>query len=91
MRFARNRYDEIFRPSSPNLSWRDVQYLIAYTSDPTQLTQGNWVTNGGGRKVSQQFGFGAVDVEAMVTRARRWTPVPTQRTISAAVSSWLTL
>lgn len=75
---------------SPNLSWRDVQYLIAYTSDTSLLVKGDWVTNGGGMRVSQLFGFGAVDVEAMVTRAKRWTPVPPQRTVSV-VPSQLTL
>ena len=39
---------------------------------------GQWVTNGAGLKVSHKFGFGAVDAEAMVTRARRWTNVPQQ-------------
>ena len=34
--------------------------------------------NGGGLKVSHKFGFGAVDAEALVTRARRWTTVPAQ-------------
>ena len=31
--------------------------------------------NGGGLRVSHKFGFGAVDAEALVTRARRWTTV----------------
>lgn len=36
------------------------------------------MTNGGGLQVSHHFGFGAIDVEAMVTRARHWTTVPEQ-------------
>ena len=58
------------------LTWRDIQYLIAYTSDPSKLQGGHWMTNGGGLKVSHEFGFGAIDAEAMVTRARYWTTVP---------------
>ena len=65
---------------SPNLTWRDVQYLVAYTSNPDILTGDDWVTNGAGLKVSHHFGFGAVDAEAMVTRARQWTNVPGQHT-----------
>ena len=34
--------------------------------------------NGGGLYVSSQFGFGAIDAEAIVTRARTWTNVPSQ-------------
>ena len=40
---------------------------------------GDWFTNGGGLKVSPKFGFGALDAEAMVTRARRWINVPSQQ------------
>ena len=36
-------------------------------------------SNGVGLRVSHQFGFGAIDAEAMVTRAQRWINVPEQR------------
>ena len=65
---------------SQNLTWRDIQYLFAYTSNPTSLVNGEWTTNGAGLSVSQKFGFGAIDAEAMVTRARRWIIVPEQIT-----------
>lgn len=32
--------------------------------------------NGGGLRVSHEFGYGAIDAEAMVTRARYWITVP---------------
>ena len=55
-----------------------MQYLIAYTSNSDILHNGEWTTNGAGLPVSHKFGFGAIDAEAMVTRARRWTNVPEQ-------------
>ena len=62
------------------MSWRDVQYLVAYTSNYSPLKSSDgWTTNGGGLKVNHKFGFGAVDAEAMVTRARNWIPVPEQQ------------
>ena len=64
--------------TSPTLTWRDIQYLIAYTSDTTRLVGGDWIQNGAGLSVSHKFGFGAIDAEAMVTRARRWINVPQQ-------------
>ena len=67
-------------PFSPQLTWRDVQYLIAYTSNSDDLlarTDDEFV-NGAGLTVSHSFGFGAIDAEAMVTRARHWTNVPSQ-------------
>ena len=64
---------------SSNLTWRDVQYLVVYTSDSSSLQDGDWVTNGAGLNVSHKFGFGAIDAEALVTRGRRWINVLSQR------------
>ena len=74
---------------SPNLTWRDIQYLIAYTSDPTRLVGGDWTRNGAGLSISHKFGFGAIDAEAVVTRARRWINVPQQltETVEGTISS----
>ncbi len=55
-----------------------MQYLLAYTSNTARLVNGNWVTNGGNLRVSNEFGFGAIDVEALVSRGRHWTNVPMQ-------------
>ena len=51
---------------------------MVYTSDITKLKGGEWITNGAGLNVSSQFGFGAIDAEAMVTRAKNWINVPNQ-------------
>ena len=67
----------IYTPSS-NLTWRDVQYLIAYTSDRSRLVGGDWVVNSAGLSASVQFGFGAVNAEALVARAKHWITVPQQ-------------
>ncbi|CAI8000226.1 Furin-1, partial [Geodia barretti] len=64
--------------ANPDLTWRDVQYLIVYTSNIDILTVDDLATNGAGLKFSHHFGFGAIDAEALVTRARHWTSVPQQ-------------
>ena len=66
---------------SPDLTWRDIQYLIVYTSNPNLTNTSLYSTNGAGLRVSREFGFGAMDAEAMVTRARHWINVPTQRSV----------
>ena len=69
--------------SSGNLTWRDVQYLLAYTARKEGLgTPQHWTANGAGLLVSQEYGFGAVDAEALVSRARHWTAVPVQHSCS---------
>ena len=75
----------VMHACSPDLTWRDVQYLLAYTSDASRLIDGDWSVNGGGLMVSHKHGFGAVDSEAVVTRAKRWINVPPQT--SAKISS----
>ena len=69
-----------FAHSSPELTWRDVQYLIVYTSryDKLNDTKEPGTKNGAGLTFSIYFGFGAVDAEAVVTRARHWTNVAPQ-------------
>ena len=72
-------YKRLFTQNySPDLTWRDVQYLIAYTSSHELLTP-RGTTNGAGLEVSHEFGHGAMDAEAMVSRARHWVLVPTQQ------------
>ena len=63
---------------SPDLTWRDVMYLVVFTSNPSLTSGGSYTTNGAGIRVSRQFGFGVLDAEAMVTRARHWISVPPQ-------------
>ena len=65
---------------SPDLTWRDVQYLIVYTSITHSLVEGEWAVNGAGLLVSHKYGFGAIDAEAIVTRGRHWINVPPQIT-----------
>ena len=63
---------------SRNLTWRDVQYLLVYTSNPRLTNNTDFTKNGAGLVVSRQFGFGVLDAEALVTRARHWINVPPQ-------------
>lgn len=57
-----------------------MQYLVAYTSNPQPLiSHANWAINGAGHLVSSEFGFGVLDAEAFVTRARYWINVPEQQ------------
>ena len=55
-----------------------MQYLIVYTSNPLLTDLIDSIINGAGLLVSRQYGFGVMDAEAMVTRARHWINVPPQ-------------
>lgn len=60
------------------LTWRDLQHIVVLTAKQANLEANDWTTNAVGRKVSHHFGFGLMDVGAMVALAENWTTVPEQ-------------
>ncbi|CAJ1962979.1 unnamed protein product [Cylindrotheca closterium] len=61
--------------ANPNLTWRDVQGILAITSRP--VTHANFeddtqTTNGAGLTHSNLYGFGIVDAFGAVTAAQNW-------------------
>nr|AAB06591.1 prohormone convertase 1 [Aplysia californica] len=78
--------------SNPNITWRDAQHIVAHTSrmEPLALEKG-WYKNGAGYCVNLAFGFGLMDVLAMVELADpdTWQHVGEQKTckVSAVKST----
>ncbi|XP_010126804.1 PREDICTED: neuroendocrine convertase 1, partial [Chlamydotis macqueenii] len=68
--------------NSPNLTWRDMQHLVVWTSEYDPLA-GNpgWKKNGAGLMVNSRFGFGLLNANALVDLAdpSRWKGVPEKR------------
>uniref|UniRef100_A0A915PEJ1 P/Homo B domain-containing protein n=1 Tax=Setaria digitata TaxID=48799 RepID=A0A915PEJ1_9BILA len=66
--------------ANPSLTWRDVQHIIVWTSDPIPLLDINegWNRNARGLLVNSRFGFGIMDANAFVTVAKTWQNVPEQ-------------
>lgn len=64
---------------SPNLTWRDLQHLVVWTSefDPLANNPG-WKKNGAGLMVNSRFGFGLLNAKALVDLAdpKSWKHVP---------------
>ncbi|MBD1909112.1 MULTISPECIES: S8 family serine peptidase [unclassified Leptolyngbya] len=64
--------------ANPNLGYRDIQEILAYsarqtdTSNPTWQTNGAYNWNGGGLRTSTDYGFGLVDAHAAVRLAETW-------------------
>ena len=65
--------------ANPKLTWRDLQHIVVITSKPDKLHADDWTTNSLGRKVSNWFGYGILDAAALVSTARNWKTVPTQK------------
>lgn len=59
----------------PNLSWRDVRELVARSARKNDPSDGDWNTNAAGLNINHKYGFGAIDAEALFTRASSWIPI----------------
>ena len=68
--------------SNPNLTWRDVQHILAETAQKNDPNDSDWQENGAGYHVNHKYGFGAIDADAAVELARNWTPVGEEVSVS---------
>ncbi|KAI3379465.1 hypothetical protein SNEBB_001315 [Seison nebaliae] len=65
--------------ANPNLTWRDMQHLVAWTSDYAPLSRNaGWKRNGAGFQVNSRFGFGLLDADKLVKYAKYWKRVPSK-------------
>lgn len=62
--------------ANANLTWRDVQHVIASSALRSGLASAGWATNGGGFAHHHDFGFGRIDAEVSVRAAKAWINVP---------------
>ncbi|KAG0159780.1 hypothetical protein PDIDSM_7305 [Penicillium digitatum] len=62
----------------PELTWRDLQYLMVETAIPVSENDGSWQVLPSGRKFSHDWGFGKVDTYTMVQLAKTWDLVKPQ-------------
>jgi kexin len=77
--------------TNPNLGWRDVRQILAETARQNDPGDSDWTTNGAGFHVNHKYGFGTVNAETAVTRARTWTNLGPQRTFSRTLTPSLAL
>lgn len=69
--------------ANPNLSWRDVQHILAKTANKNNPTDKGWVQNGAKLWVNEKYGFGAIDAFKAVNAAATWTPVDREAKVSS--------
>lgn len=54
----------------PNLSYRDIKYLIAKTATKIDLSNSSWITNNAGLSHSNDYGFGLINPKAMIQECK---------------------
>ncbi|XP_033208644.1 neuroendocrine convertase 1-like [Belonocnema kinseyi] len=59
------------------LTWRDIQHLIAWTSEYSPLRENpGWFKNSAGFWFNPRFGFGLMNANSLVFASYNWTTVP---------------
>lgn len=62
----------------PDLTWRDLQYLVMLNAIPVNPDDESWELNASGRNFSNRYGYGMLDAYRLVEAARTWTLVKPQ-------------
>ncbi|MCW7460863.1 S8 family serine peptidase [Leptospira limi] len=60
---------------NPNLSWRDVRELVAYSARKNDASDTDWTTNAAGLNINHKYGFGAIDAQQLLVRSNSWSPI----------------
>jgi len=59
--------------ANPDLGWRDVQHMVARTSEKGALRESGWKRNGAGLEFNSKFGFGIMNADRLVKLAKKVT------------------
>ncbi|CAH1118844.1 unnamed protein product [Phaedon cochleariae] len=74
--------------ANANLTWRDVQHLIVWTSELAPLVNNQgWQQNAAGFWFNDRFGFGLMNSFGLISAALTWTNVPEWKTCETLVPS----
>jgi len=66
----------------PDLSWRDIKYLVAKHAKQVDPSNHTWVTNNAGFKHSIDYGFGLINAESMINECTSiYINLPTEQNL----------
>jgi subtilisin-like proprotein convertase family protein len=71
----------------PELSYRDVRRVLAYSARKINPGDPEWTTNGAGLHINHKYGFGAVDAAAAVAVARTIVPAGPELSYASPVAA----
>ncbi|MDD2450753.1 MAG: S8 family serine peptidase [Sulfurovum sp.] len=71
----------------PDLTWRDVKYLIAKHAKQIDSANNSWVQNAAGHSHSIDYGFGLINAQGMINDCTTtYTNLPQERSLSVTQS-----
>jgi kexin len=73
--------------ANPQLTWRDVRRVLAYSARKNDPTDSDWTTNLAGLHVNHKYGFGVTDANAAVVLAKGFTPGAEEKTTATPLQT----
>ena len=69
----------------PNLTYRDVKYLIATTATKVDSSNSSWITNEAGISFSRDYGFGLINTQGVIDKCQKeYKTLPAQQSTTAS-------
>jgi len=71
--------------ANPNLTYRDVKYILAHSARKNDPNNSNWKQNGAGLWYNLNYGFGVVDAGSAINLAKNFTSLSKQKTFEQKI------
>ncbi|MBF0563764.1 MAG: S8 family serine peptidase [Nitrospirae bacterium] len=68
--------------ANPNLTRRDVRFIVAASATKNDPGDTDWTTNSAGLHVNHKYGFGRLNVADAINVAKTWQNLPAETTVS---------
>jgi subtilisin family serine protease len=76
----------------PNLTYRDVKYILATTATKIDSSNTTWITNSAGLKYSVDYGYGLINISGAIKKCKNnYSPLPSKQTIEVTNDTDVTL
>jgi len=59
----------------PDLSWRDVREILAFSARKNDSSDTDWTTNGANLNINHKYGFGAIHANRAIQTASSWSKI----------------
>lgn len=68
--------------ANPNLTRRDVRFIVAASATKNDPGDVDWATNSAGLNVNHKYGFGRLNVADAINMAKTWQNLPAETAVS---------
>jgi proprotein convertase subtilisin/kexin type 2 len=73
---------------NPNLTWRDVRWILAKTARKNDPTDNDWASSAIGQGFNHKYGFGVPNALAALNEARQFSPLSSYKSCSSTLLNY---